>query len=922
MPYYRIKELLVPDKKETYYIYQGNEEKDVQLNAGYSTSKILLESLYLLTTKDDPISLYIYYYQERLQVFFKNNNRDLLQDLQLNVPQCTWEITKTEIDTSLLKEKVALKGCASPLVLHERDENLLDELIKMLPKQSFLIQVKIEVKNDQKAKAEINRLEEHINKLSQSSSIQVGEQGHFGENIKRMLFGGENVSYQLKNITAQKQLEILQNHLYTLNTQGFIFKSMEYNIYAPKGIAEVVASKMETFSRRSGSLSLHYIRREIEEFSLEYLNYVPSNYGAAILALPMKGTTGIKQRKPIDFGVDSGEYHEDTIKVGNMMKHYETDISANIPLKDLTKHAFITGVTGSGKTSTIKSILTNAYKQKVPFLILEPAKTEYQYLENSIESLRRFTLGVEGANSFKINPFYCPPNIHIQTHLDLIKSVFIAAFPMYGPMPYILETAIYNIYRRTGWDFISGKNVYEQKLNRRDLFPTLEDLYEEIDEATTEVGYSNDLSNDIRGALKVRIGSLLSGAKGRMLNTSQGNSITELLHYPTVMELESIGDDQEKVFLMGLLLIAVYEEHISNGNHANTLKHLLVIEEAHRLLENVKESSNMEMADMKGKAITTFNNILSEIRTYGQGLIIADQIPMKLSPDIIKNTNMKLIHRLYAKDDRLLLGESIGLQEDQIDEIINLQEGEAILFHGKIQEAIKVKVNVDLNLLAQHQSKVKKMNENQLDIPHMVLQLKWLKETFFKRINTYLLFPEKKGKVIQLILKDVKEHFGLDLPLEKEILLFKEIVKTYWKEKRKPNDIHFLQFKKILNDIDETNDALSLIGNWFNECKKETNHPMKSYSSLYTAYAKWRELFSNCNSTLDIRGKNISYNNRTFISYLKNHHKVQASFDIKILNPREIHDLSCSLMLFEFKEDLPILEKFFEIKDLNPLVKL
>ena len=117
---------------------------------------------------------------------------------------------------------------------------------------------------------------------------------------------------------------------------------------------------------------------------------------------------------------------------------------------------------------------------------------------------------------------------------------------MYGPMPYILETAIYNVYRNKGWDLITGKTYRKQ-----DKYPTLEDLLYEIDLATESVGYSSDLQSDIKGALKVRIQSLITGAKGNVLNCTHEESVEKLLNRPTIISLESIGDPQEKYSLWG-----------------------------------------------------------------------------------------------------------------------------------------------------------------------------------------------------------------------------------------------------------------------------------------------------------------------------------------------------------------------------------
>jgi hypothetical protein len=90
-------------------------------------------------------------------------------------------------------------------------------------------------------------------------------------------------------------------------------------------------------------------------------------------------------------------------------------------------------------------------------------------------------------------------------------------------------------------------------------------------------------------------------------------------------------------------------------------------------------------ANPKGRAIEVFSNILSEIRAFGEALLIAEQIPVKLVPDAIKNTNLKIIHRLVADDDRKLVGGTMNLDEAQIRSLMTLRAGEAVAYREGMQ---------------------------------------------------------------------------------------------------------------------------------------------------------------------------------------------------------------------------------------------
>ena len=81
------------------------------------------------------------------------------------------------------------------------------------------------------------------------------------------------------------------------------------------------------------------------------------------------------------------------------------------------------------------------------------------------------------------------------------------------------------------------------------------------------------------------------------------------------------------------------------------------------------------------------------IRKYGESLIIVDQIPNKLTPDVLKNTNTKIIHRIFASDDKEAVGNTVMLKEEQKEFLSNLPAGRAIYFTTGTDKAIQIKIN-------------------------------------------------------------------------------------------------------------------------------------------------------------------------------------------------------------------------------------
>jgi DNA helicase HerA-like ATPase len=378
-----------------------------------------------------------------------------------------------------------------------------------------------------------------------------------------------------------------------------------------------------------------------------------------------------------------------------------------MPLDDLTAHGLIVGVTGSGKTNTCFQILAQLAANDIPFLVVESAKSEYRELLADPRFARRppriFTVGNETVAPLRLNPFEVPAGTLVQSHIDYLKQLFSAAFVLYAPMPYILEQSIEETYVDRGWNLADNTNLRGGEAAGGLAFPTLDDLERKVRVVIDRMGYDSRIKMDVTAGLVARLGQLKgSGGKGPMFNTRRSHSAEELFGAPCIIELKALVSDDEKAFLIGLLLIRLAEYH-EGRSHAGQdaapanaapgrLRHVTLIEEAHRLLRNVGMEQGGDNANPKGRAIEVFTNILSEIRAYGEGILMAEQIPVKLVPDAIKNTNLKIIHRLLAKDDREAVGSTMNLDQGQIDHLARLQKGEAIVYAERLLNPVLLKV--------------------------------------------------------------------------------------------------------------------------------------------------------------------------------------------------------------------------------------
>jgi hypothetical protein len=306
----------------------------------------------------------------------------------------------------------------------------------------------------------------------------------------------------------------------------------------------------------------------------EFNTKLASNELALLLQLPREETPGYSIATYVRFDSDfrpQVSKKVPTMTIGTIQHGRSgTPNVYTLPMGDLTKHALVAGVTGSGKTTTIMGMIDQVVAANIPFLVIEPTKTEYRslYPELSEKSgLHIFTLGDDLIAPFRLNPFEFETDDRfvgapVLAHIDFLKAVFNTAFILYAPMPYVLDVALHEIYQDKGWDLASGTNYRLPDWSTRHaypIFPTLGDLYRKVDAIMDRLNYHVDVDRNVRAALKARIGSMQVGAKGLQLNTARGISMRDLLSVPTVLELESIGNDDEKTFLMGIVLSRLYE---------------------------------------------------------------------------------------------------------------------------------------------------------------------------------------------------------------------------------------------------------------------------------------------------------------------------------------------------------------------------
>jgi uncharacterized protein len=420
---------------------------------------------------------------------------------------------------------------------------------------------------------------------------------------------------------------------------------------------------------------------------------------AALCRPPEREVPGVRLALRPDFDVTQEPAgRREALAIGEILDSSRRPAGRlEVPLDSLNRHVFVCGATGSGKSQTVRTLLEAATGAGIPWLVVEPAKAEYRLMaarlagtgdpdsDPMFRRVVRIRPGESDAIAAGLNPLEPAPDeagrrFPLQTHADLVKALFIASFRSEEPFPQVLSAALTRAYEDAGWDLALGETVTP---DANPSYPNLTDLQRAAIRIVQEIGYSQRVTDDVLGFIKVRLSSLRLGTTGRFLEGGHQLDFGKLLAANAVLEIEDVGDDSDKAFLMGTVLIRL-AEHLRMANRAKpagqpVLRHLTVIEEAHRLLRR-QEAGGGGAAGAAAHAVEMFAGLLAEIRAYGEGLIIAEQIPERLAQDVIKNTAVKITHRLPAADDRDVVGATMNMTDAQNRFLITLKPGEAAVF--------------------------------------------------------------------------------------------------------------------------------------------------------------------------------------------------------------------------------------------------
>jgi len=405
------------------------------------------------------------------------------------------------------------------------------------------------------------------------------------------------------------------------------------------------------------------------------------------MGIPKKSIKGLTVIEMTPFGRNAVINKENCAEIGELYYMGKGDgIPLSIDVDSLSSHTFITGSTGSGKSNTIYNLISEMIKKDIKFLVVEPAKGEYKNIFGN--SAEVFGTNPKYSRMLKINPFKFPNEIHVFEHIDRLTEIFNVCWPMYAAMPAVLKEALLKSYENCGWNLTTSENQ-----NLPVVYPTFIDLLDNLSDVIKNSAYSEEVKSNYTGSLITRVKSLTNGLNGLIFVSDEIES-SDLFDKNVIVDLSRIGSMETKSLIMGILIMRLSEYRMSEACGINVpLKHITVLEEAHNILKRTNTEQNPENPSVSGKSVELISNAIAEMRTYGEGFIIADQSPSAVDVSAIKNTNTKIIMRLPDEVDRRIAGKAAALSDGQIDEISKLQKGVAVIYQNEWLEPLLCKIN-------------------------------------------------------------------------------------------------------------------------------------------------------------------------------------------------------------------------------------
>jgi len=333
--------------------------------------------------------------------------------------------------------------------------------------------------------------------------------------------------------------------------------------------------------------------------------------------------------------------------------------------EELLRHVGIYGSSGCGKSNGIALILDGLMNAGIPFLLCDFKRTFRGLLQDRRVQVLVFTAGDERTSPFRLNPLVPPPGTSIEVWTKKVIGALSHAFCQGAGSESLLVAALEEAYAQAA----SGKR-----------WPTFEDVAQVL-EAEPARGRKGMWMDSAQRAVK----SISTGNAAAVFCPSYPTPLLDLLTRPAVLEMDLLNQ-AEQTLLAEVLLLWIIQYRMNNNTDRESLKHALVIEEAHHLLRappGVGDGSE-----------PVIHIALREVRELGESVILATQNASVVPVAVFGNQATTLaFHTKHAKDVSST-AQAMLLKDEGKDELGRLPVGEAIVRVPRWQDPVHIRLKL------------------------------------------------------------------------------------------------------------------------------------------------------------------------------------------------------------------------------------
>lgn len=350
---------------------------------------------------------------------------------------------------------------------------------------------------------------------------------------------------------------------------------------------------------------------------------------------------------------ESGERGEGIV-LGRVKAHSGTGHEFRLQLEDLRRHVTLVGMTGSGKSTTAGVIVRQVAAMGLPVMVLD-WHNEHGDVVRSVGG----SVFSPGKDDFAINPIDMGAGTDPTEHIEMVTDIFSDTYHFTHPQAYMFRNAL-------------QKTIVE--VGEREI-PTLASLVGQIESYPLRSAYDNET----KVALLRRLVPLTQGHIGRAFNSPSSHTVDELLDKVLCIELGHIRETLSRSIFANVMMKLVYEMRLTRKAR---MEHLLMVEEA----RNIAPVRRQEDPPSVGE------RMISELRKFGESMLFVAQFPSQIASEVVKNSGVRIIHRVAWAEDLKLVKDSLNLTQDQVAYVSSLGVGEAVVSLTRLQKPLLIQV--------------------------------------------------------------------------------------------------------------------------------------------------------------------------------------------------------------------------------------